>query len=309
MPGNRSYWEDDTRCPMVADDMSRNRFQTLLASLQFMDNTDSSNKHIQDKCWKSHPWLDMFCKQCLEITPEKHNSIDEQIVSFRGTYCPIRRHVKGKPHPWGWKIWGRCFSSGILCDFIIYESGTGKKYLLGMGGGDVIKLYETLPSNQNYKVFVDNFFSSVQMEHKLLQRHIYFFGTLRSNHLTGCQLEDEKSLAQKGRGFCDARVEKEEPFVIVKWYDNKSVTLISSYCATEPQDKAQRWSKSGKASVEVDRPHIMKESNTFMGGVDLHYTCVTKYKYHIRSRRWYLYLLWQTLMLGLVTAWLIYHRD
>ncbi|KAM7417144.1 hypothetical protein PAMA_016991 [Pampus argenteus] len=84
----------------------------------------------------------------------------------------------------------------------------------------------------------------------LLQRKIYFVGTLRANRLAACQLEDEKSLAKRGRGSVDSRVEKEESMVIVKWYDNKSVILISSYCGVEPQDNAQRWSKADKAFVE-----------------------------------------------------------
>ncbi|XP_036412767.1 piggyBac transposable element-derived protein 3-like [Colossoma macropomum] len=309
LPGNRAYWENDTRCPMVADNMSRNRFQTLLSCLHFTDNTDLSNRQEEDKCWKIRPWLNMFRRQCLDITPEEHNSIDEQMVPFRGTYSPIRQYVKGKPHPWGLKIWGRCSSSGILCDFVVYQGGTGKKTLLGMGGDVVVKLCETLPSNQNYKVFADNFFSSAPLVLKLLQREIYFVGTLRSNRLAGCQLEDEKDLAKRGRGSFDVRVEKEESIAIVKWYDNRSVTLISSYCAIEPQDKVRRWSKSGKAFVEVNRPHIVNEYNTFMGGIDLLDACVARYKYHMRSRRWYLYLFWQTIMLGLVNAWLIYRRD
>lgn len=41
MPGNRAYWENDTRCPLVDDNMSRNRSQTLLACLHFTDNNDS----------------------------------------------------------------------------------------------------------------------------------------------------------------------------------------------------------------------------------------------------------------------------
>lgn len=73
LPGNRTYWENNTRCAMVADNMSRNRFQTLLASLHFADNTDSSNRQEGDKCWKIRPWLDMFRKQCLQITPEEYN--------------------------------------------------------------------------------------------------------------------------------------------------------------------------------------------------------------------------------------------
>ncbi len=170
LPGNRAYWENDTRCPMVADNMSRNRFQTLLSSLHFTDNTDLSNRQVEDKCWKIRPWLDMFRKQCLDITPEEHNSIDEQMVSFRGTHSPIRQYVKGKPNPWGLKIWGRCSSSGILCDFAVYQGGTGKKTLLGMGGDVVVKLCETLPSNQNFKVLADNLFSSAPLVLRLLQR-------------------------------------------------------------------------------------------------------------------------------------------
>ncbi|XP_065811306.1 piggyBac transposable element-derived protein 3-like [Labrus bergylta] len=288
MPGNHAYWENHTRCSMVADHMSRNRFQTLLAHLHFTDNTDLSNRQAGDKCWKIRPWLDMFRKQCLNVTPEEHNSVDEQMVLFRGSHSPIRQYVKGKPHPWGLKIWGRCSASGILCDFIVYQGGTGEKTLLGVGDDVVVKLCETLPSNQNYKVFADNLFSSVPLVLKLLQQKIYFVGTLRSNRLAGCQLEDEKSLAKRGRGSVDARVEKGGKGAIVKWYDNKSVFLISSYCAIDPQDKARRWSKSDKAFVEVSRPHIVKEYNTFMGGIDLLDACVARSKYHMRSRRWYL---------------------
>uniref|UniRef100_A0A8C4NZ77 PiggyBac transposable element-derived protein domain-containing protein n=1 Tax=Dicentrarchus labrax TaxID=13489 RepID=A0A8C4NZ77_DICLA len=306
LSGNCAYWENDTRCPMVADNMSHDRFQYLLASLHFTDNSDLSNRQAGDKCWKIHPWLDMVPKQCLDISPEEHNCIDEQMVSFRGRHSPIRQYVKGKPHPWGLKVWCRCSSSGLLCDFAVYQGGT----LLGMGGDVVVKLCESLPSNQNYKVLADNLFSSAPLVLKLFQRQIYFVGTLRVNRLAGCQLEDEKSLAKRGRGSVDAMVEREEEsMVIVKWYDNKSVTLISSYCAVDPQDNAKRWSKSDKAFVEVNRPHIVKKYNTFMGGVDLPDACIARSKYHMRSRRWYLYLFWQTIMLGLVKAWLIYRHD
>lgn len=95
------------------------------------------------KCWKICPWLDIFRK---DITPEEHNSIDEQMVSYRGTRS-LRQYVKGKPHLWGLNIWGRCSSSGILCDFMVYKGGTGKKTKSFVMGGDVVvKLCESLPS-------------------------------------------------------------------------------------------------------------------------------------------------------------------
>lgn len=69
-----------------------------------------------------------------------------------------------------------------------------KKSLLGMGGDVVVKLCETLASDQ---VFADNLFTSAPLVLNLLQRKIYFVGTLRGNRLAGCQLEDEKSLAKE----------------------------------------------------------------------------------------------------------------
>uniref|UniRef100_A0A3P9CGC1 PiggyBac transposable element-derived protein domain-containing protein n=1 Tax=Maylandia zebra TaxID=106582 RepID=A0A3P9CGC1_9CICH len=277
MPGNRAYWENDTRCPMVADNMSRNRFQTLLGSLHFTDNTDLLHRDAEDKCWKICPWLEMFRNQCLDI----------QMVPFKGTHSPIRQYVKGKPHPWGLKIWARCSSSGMLHDFVVYQGGTGKKTLLGIGGDVVESCVKLCQLSKTTKFLLIT----------SPQPHVFV------------SLKMKKSLAQRGRGSVDARVNKEESMVIVKWYDNKSVTLISSYCATEPQDTIRRWSKSGKAFVEVKRPHIVKEYNTFMGGIDLLDACIARYKYHMKSQRWYLYLFWQTTMLGVVNAWLIYRRD
>ncbi|KAK3507405.1 hypothetical protein QTP70_019644 [Hemibagrus guttatus] len=126
------------------------------------------------------------------------------------------------------------------------------------------------PADQNYpksaatiiqEVTTDPTTTSKELQASLasVKQQIYFVGILRSNCLAGCQLEDEKSLAKRGRGSVDARVEKEERMTIVKWYDNRSVTLISSYCAVEPQDKARRWSKSEQAFVEVNRPFLLPE--------------------------------------------------
>uniref|UniRef100_A0A4W4FR38 PiggyBac transposable element-derived protein domain-containing protein n=1 Tax=Electrophorus electricus TaxID=8005 RepID=A0A4W4FR38_ELEEL len=201
------------------------------------------------------PGNDTRCSMVADMSRNHFQTVLSCLHFTDNTDFPIRQYVKGKSHPWGLKIWGRCTSSGILCDFTVYEGGTEKKTLLDMGG---------------------------DVEHS-------------GNRLASCQLED-KSLAKKGRGSVDSRVEKEDNIVIVRWYDSKSVTMISSYSAIEPQDK-------------VNRPHIVKEYNTFMRGIDLLSACIARYKYHMRLRRWYLYLFWQTIMLGLVGAWLIYRCD
>ncbi len=119
-------------------------------------------------CCKINPWLNMFHKQCVDISPEEHNSIDEQILFFRRT--------------------------GI------------KNLILDTEGDVVVKLCETLPPNQNYKKYLQPFFSSAPLVLKLLQRQIFLAGTLHSCS----QLKDKKSFVKRGRGSVDARVEKEE---------------------------------------------------------------------------------------------------
>ncbi|XP_057673530.1 piggyBac transposable element-derived protein 2-like [Corythoichthys intestinalis] len=125
----------------------------------------------------------------------------------------------------------------------------------------------------------------------------------------GVSLKMRKVLPRQEEDLLTPGWKKEERLAIVKWYDNKSVILISSYCVVEPQDTVRRWSKADKKFLEVRWPHIVREYNTLMGGVDLLDGCIARCKYHMRSRRWYLYLFWHSIMLGLVNAGLIYRRD
>ncbi|ESO87926.1 hypothetical protein LOTGIDRAFT_176881, partial [Lottia gigantea] len=55
MPGNRVYWERDTRYAPVADVMSRNRFQHILTILHFKNNLNASEVDKNDKIWKVRP--------------------------------------------------------------------------------------------------------------------------------------------------------------------------------------------------------------------------------------------------------------
>lgn len=50
-------------------------------------------------------------------------------------------------------------------------------------------------------------------------------------------LTDDKSLVKKGRGASAQLVDNDNQFAIVKWYDNKCVTLVSSYDVSYPIEK------------------------------------------------------------------------
>lgn len=75
----------------------------------------------------------------------------------------MKQVIRGKPTPVGMKNFVHCGTSGIVYNFMVYQGkGTGVREQdkhLGLGGSVVMKLTETLPRNQNYKVCFDNYFT------------------------------------------------------------------------------------------------------------------------------------------------------
>jgi hypothetical protein len=95
--------------------------------------------------------------------------------------------------------------------------------------------------------------------------------------IAGCSLQTDAALKKSGRGSYDYRVEMNENIVLLKWVDNKAVHLISTYKRQEPLENVRRWSVAAK-HVNVPRPAIVKEYDTFMGDVDLHDMLVPIYR-------------------------------
>lgn len=157
----RQYWETETAYDPVCSVMSRNRFQPLLTNFHFVNNLLISLEDKKDKLWKIRPWLTMMRDNCLKIVPEEHCSVDEMMCQYQGRTSPIRQYIKGKPHPWGFKVWCRAGTNGILYDFDVYQGGDGSKSALGQRADVVLKLTSTLLDNANYKIYADNLFTGI----------------------------------------------------------------------------------------------------------------------------------------------------
>ncbi|XP_051982265.1 piggyBac transposable element-derived protein 3-like [Xyrauchen texanus] len=221
MSGVRQYWESEVRYGPVADVMSRNRFNLLLSVIHFVDNEMASEEVKKDRLWKLRPFLDSFRRQCLTITPRQKQSIDEMMVPYKGKCGCIRQYIKGKPHPWGFKVWTRCCVTGLLHDFDIYQGKGGGneqkgKSQLGVGGDIVVKLCESLAEKVHFLIFADNFFTSMPLIEKLLAKGIYYTGTVRKNRMSKCNLITDEDLSKKGCGSYDYRIESNTNTVCLK---------------------------------------------------------------------------------------------
>lgn len=312
----RAYWEQGSRYELVAQVMSRNRFEKITSHLHFVDNDSATEQTMQDKCWKVRPWLSELRENMLKIPQENKTCIDEILIPFRGR-SPIRQYLPNKPKcKWGLKVWARAGESGLCYDFDVYPAsskgfyGDQSGYELGLGSGVVIQLCSSLPGHDHNLVVADNFFSSPHLVTELTRRKISYIGTVRENRLQSCKLMSEKEMKKEGRGTLDCCVAScgEQDMVVVKWFDNRPVTLISNCVGVEPTTTVKRWDKRQKTHIPVECPAVVPEYNMSMGGVDLLDKMCYSYRFPMRAKRWYMYIFWHTVKIAAVNGWFLHKR-
>ena len=203
MPQIGLYWTQETRYLQVADVLSRNKFYRISQVLHFNNNAlvvvDRDFPHY-DSLHKNRPFLFAIRQNCLTIENEKHQSIDEQLIPFKGKN-KLRQYLQKKPKKLGFKVFARCYVSGIIYDFEFNEVKSPatliplpvsiKNY---QAAKFVWRLVEELPQQVGHKVCFDNFFTFVELQLELMAIGICCVGTVRSNRLRDCLLKTEKQL-------------------------------------------------------------------------------------------------------------------
>ena len=312
MPRYKCYWSTELRFPAIADVMSRNRFSDLTRYIHFNDNSKAITNRDDpqhDRYYKVRPLLNKLREACLKIEPEENMSIDEQMIPFKGRNS-LRQYLPKKPKKWGFKVLARSGVSGITYDFCLYDGkGPTVQQSCGYQSGDfVVKLCETLPKGQNFKVYFDNWFTFLELQIQLHSWGIWTIGTVRSNRLRGCTLKSEKELRKVGRGAADMSVDANSSLSVVRWLDNSVVQLSSTYSALEPMTSVKRWDRKQHKHVNVNCPAIVKEYNEHMGGVDLFDMLMSLYKVDHKSTTWYRRIFLWALNLAVINGWLVYRR-
>ncbi|XP_039469062.1 piggyBac transposable element-derived protein 3-like [Oreochromis aureus] len=102
---------------------------------------------------------------------------------------------------------------------------------------------------------------------------------------------------------------RETTLHVVKWYDNRSVTLLSDHIGANPVTEVDRWDRNQKKHITVPCPAVVQEYNKNMGGVDLLDSLIALYRNKVRSKKWYHRLVFHFLDMIIVTTWLLYRRD
>jgi len=179
---------------------------------------------------------------------------------------------------------------------------------LGISSDVVLYLAKGLPEDKPFKLYFDNWFTSVSLLIALKEMGIFATGTIRKNRISNCQLLSDAELKKRGRGSFDTKYEVNKNLACVKWFDNKSVQLLSSCEDHQPVGICKRWSPKDKAYIDVARPAIVASYNKGMGGVDLADMLMELYKVNPRSRKWYMRIFYWCLGTSMTNAWLLYFQ-
>ncbi|XP_032436485.1 piggyBac transposable element-derived protein 2-like [Xiphophorus hellerii] len=314
-PSLEDYWHHESRFDLITDIMPRRRFQLLRRYIHFNDNQQCSES--RDRFYKIRPLFEMLREQCLLIPSTHKHSVDEVMVAYKGTRAgTLRQYIANKPVKWGFKLFCRASSSGIIHDLLLYQGASTffnvalseEEQALPLGAKVVTTLCKTIKEPQMSVVFCDHFFTSfnlVQYLHTALG--VKCIGTVRPNRTGGAPLMTDKDLIKRGRGACDFRAA--EGVLAVKWFDNKCVNLLSNACGIMPFATVKRWSKESRAKITIPCPSLISAYNEHMGGIDLSDMLVHLYKTPAKSRRWYFPLFGYILDLCIANSWLLYKRD
>lgn len=169
LPTTRHYWKDGTFIEKVASVMTCNKFQQIKRFLHFFDKNEERKPDDPnyDKLQKIGPFLNILRDSLLKVLNEEYLAIDEQMIPTKARTSGIRQYSAKKPHKWGYLNYVLRGSSGFSYDFEVFSgkhSGLPENCLdLGVPGNIVHRLLQTVPNNLNYKIFVDDWYTSLPL--------------------------------------------------------------------------------------------------------------------------------------------------
>ena len=105
----------------------------------------------------------------------------------------------------------------------------------------VMSLIDYLPQQCDYKLYLDNWYSSVYLAYELLDMGFYSTATIQQRRLKNIFFEhDEKEFKKLPRGSSDVICSKDRSLCLVLWPDNKPIHLLSTFLNSEPLNTVRR---------------------------------------------------------------------
>ena len=156
--------------------------------------------------------------------------------------------------------------------------------------------------------FADNlqksFFTSPNLMLKLFEDETYITGTVKSNlkYMPTLKANNQMKRGEYDWLECDT-------ISATKWMDNRSVILLSNYHNPSVVQEIKRRVKGSKKKVKLSCPAVIREYNTYMGGVDLCDQMKVSYEVDRRNKvRFYLWEFFDFLDISVGNSTIVYDK-
>jgi hypothetical protein len=180
----RDFWSTDgTGSEVFRTTMAYKRAQFLLQTIRFDDIETRVNRRATDKLAGIRSVFEHFVENCkANYIASENVTIDETLVGFRGR-APFRQYIPSKPSKYGIKIFALCDAETFYT--LNLEIYAGKQpdgpFAVSNSPHDVVLRLITPIENTGRNLTVDNWFSSVYLLRKLLEKKITMVSTIRKN--------------------------------------------------------------------------------------------------------------------------------
>ncbi|XP_008186362.2 piggyBac transposable element-derived protein 1-like, partial [Acyrthosiphon pisum] len=184
----------------------------------------------RDRTHKIRPLIETLKNSFRRVPIEEHLAVDEQMCSTKAR-SSVKVYMPNKPHKWGYKLFVLSGASGFAYNFELFTGQENNSELrnknepdLGSSVNVVVRLGRVIPKHQNYKLFFDNYYTTLPLLVYLKKENILSLGTVRRNRLKNVVLLDDSTMLKKPRGTYDHCVTniRNTDIVAITWKDTKN---------------------------------------------------------------------------------------
>ena len=304
LPQTRMYWSADTLHPIIANVLSRDRFESLNRYFTVSEREpDAAPRNPFSSVRSFIASLNHSFPQHWQ--PGRHLALDESMVSFRGR-SDIKQFVPGKPHPHGYKIWVLA-NENYMLQFQLYQG----KAVAGPSIHDMVMQLTSLYRNSHHVLYIDTLFTSPTLVDSLFNVGIRVCGSVKRNRI-GMPSKEQLSTAAtdalaKGAALQMQKGE-EKVLTLCAWKDKRLILLLYNHIDPRLSTSLQRWSESGEI-YQLPCPQAIRDYFHHARAVDvinqLHYS----YAPGRKSRRCSTRLVWWLLDICILNAYRLWQCD
>lgn len=273
--------------------MSRNRFEILLQMIHFADNSQADPNNRLYKLGRVINDVMTNSNNCMQ--PYDSFCIDESLIKFMGRLS-FKQYIKNKKSRFGIKLFKLCISPCYTLAIKVY-AGKEANAELNVGSKIVLELSEPY-LDCGRTLYVDNWYTSIELAESLNDRQTHLVGTLRANRKSNPKDVTQKKLKRgevvSMRSFSN--------ILVLKWKDKRDLYMLSTKHNSEMISIDHR----GKC---IEKPKVVIDYNLGKSPIDLSDQLSSYSNPLRRSIKWYRKVVLDTLLnIGVVNSLVLFNK-